>query len=133
MKSLQRPITNTNEFEIALEKSNLLKIEYEIIDYIRFIGLFNQPMLIKDLSLEAKPPVLSRICSACRKIGKYMPLHFELVRSWSEAISADGVRWDGDLICSAIFNIDGKRISPEEGNSQFHNFAVHKELFKGLE
>ena len=132
MNLIQRPLANTHEFEKALEKADLLKIEYEIIDYIRYIGLFNQPILVKDLNLETKPPVLSRICLACRKIGEHMPSHFKLVRDWSESISVDGVRWDGDLICSTIFNVDGERLTPESKTAQFHNFSVHKELFKGL-
>ena len=46
MNSIRRPIANVEEFEKALELSNLLRIEYEIIDYIRFIGVFNQPLLV---------------------------------------------------------------------------------------
>ena len=61
-----------------------------------------------------------------------MPDHFLAVRTWSEAISEHGVRWDGDLICSTALNIDGIRLTPESGTTQYHTFAVHKELFRGL-
>ena len=43
------------------------------------------------------------------------------------------IKWDGDLICSYVMNIDGEKLCPENGTSQFHTFAVHKELFQGLE
>ena len=62
-----------------------------------------------------------------------MPEHFEAVREWSKAVSEEGVRWDGDLICSTALNIDGDRLTPESGTTQYHTFAVHKELFKGFD
>ena len=131
--NLVRPMVDSDQFDEALKGAQLLPVEYEIIDYIRFIGTFTQPILIKALKLDAKPPVLSVICGACRKIGIEMPEHFEEVRAWSKLISVDGVRWDGDLLCSTTFNIDGLRLTPEAGTAQFHNFAVHPELFHGFD
>ena len=128
-----RPTINVYEFENAMKKAQLSDQEKELIDYIRFIGTFTQPDLIKALRVDSKPPILSILCNTCRKIGEHMPLHFDKVRKWSELVSVDGVRWDGDLICSATFNIDGERLTPEVGTCQFHNFAVHKELFQGLD
>ncbi len=133
MESISRPITNLEEFENALKKADLEDVDRELIDYIRFIGTFTQPILTKDLNIKAKPPILSRLCEACRKIGEYMPEHFELVREWSKQVSNEGVRWDGDLICSSAFNIDGERLAPEAKTALFHNFAVHRELFKGFD
>ena len=110
-----------------------IKSEKELIDYIRYIGVFNQVSLTQSLRLTNKPPVLSILCEICRKIGNHMPDHFSAVREWSEKASEDGVRWDGDLVCSTAWNIDGERLTPELGTTQFHTFVVHKELFKGLE
>ena len=62
-----------------------------------------------------------------------MPEHFEAVREWSKTVSQDGVRWDGDLVCSIAWNIDGERLTPESGTTQYHVFSVHKELFQGLD
>ncbi len=132
MKNPQRPRIDVNEFDRAMENVELEKVEFQIIDYIRFIGVFSQPILKQALNLESKPPALSILCVACRKIGAYMPDHFEKVRDWSKLVSIDGVRWDGDLICSTTLNIDGQRLTPEAGTSQFHNFAVHRELFVGF-
>ncbi|WP_320667050.1 hypothetical protein [Prochlorococcus sp. MIT 1307] len=128
-----RPITPIKDFERSLLKAELSKSEEELIDYIRFIGVFNQITLKKELNLSSKPPILSIICDLSRKIGNYMPSHFFSVRKWSEAVSKDGVRWDGNLICSIVWNIDGEMLTPEEGTAQYHTFAVHKELFKGFE
>ncbi len=128
-----RPITNLEEFESAIKLASLDDTELQIIEYVRFIGTFSQPSLIKELRIKSTPPILSRISTASRKIGIHMPTHFKKVREWSEMVSAEGVRWDGDLICSAAWNIDGKRLCPEEGTSQFHIFAVHQELFQGFD
>ena len=73
------------------------------------------------------------MCDVCRKIGTLMPVHFSCVREWSEAVSKDGVRWDGNLICSTAWNSDGEKLTPESGTAQYHTFVVHKELFKGLD
>ena len=39
----------------------------------------------------------------------------------------------GDLICTLAWNNDGERLSPENGTCLYHTFAVHKELFQGLD
>ena len=127
-----RPILEAIEFETALINSDLSRIELELIDYIRFAGTFTQPSARRVLGLDPKPPVLSLICVACRKIGHQIPKHFQKVRDWSIEISDDGIRWDGSLICSPTFNIDGIKLCPENKNCQFHTFAVHTELFNGL-
>ena len=121
------------QFEKALEIAELSENELELIEYIRYIGVFTQPSLVKDLRLNPKPPVLSILCNICRKIGKHMPDHFESVRKWSESVNKYGVRWDGDLICSTVYNVDGDPLTPEEGTTPYETLAVHKELFQGLD
>ena len=133
MNSNLRPITPISEFEEACKKANLNNKEQKIIDHIRYVGVFTQPSLTKDLRLDSKPPVLSILCEICRKIGKYMPEHFKSVREWSKEINEHKVKWDGDLVCSLAWNIDEHRLSPENGTCLYHTFAVHKELFQGLE
>ncbi len=133
MKKASRPITPLDSFEQALESAKLTQSEKELIEYIRFVGTFTQVSLTKSLRLKSKPPALSILCEICRKLGEQMPEHFEAVREWSKAVSEDGVRWDGDLICSTAWNIDGERLTPESGTTQYHTFSVHKELFQGLD
>ena len=133
MKKVSRPITPLDSFEQALESAKLTQSEKELIEYIRFVGTFTQVSLTKSLRLKSKPPALSILCEICRKLGDQMPEHFEAVREWSKAVSEDGVRWDGDLICSTAWNIDGERLTPESGTTQYHTFSVHKELFQGLD
>ena len=129
----KRPINSVEAFEDAQAKAGLTKQEEEIVEYIRFVGVFDQVTLTKALRLNSKPPVLSILCEICRKIGMQMPEHFKAVREWSAKTSEDGVRWDGNLICSTAWNIDGERLTPESGTTQYHTFAVHKELFQGLD
>ena len=133
MISNLRPKTNVNEFDEACKKAQLSNKEQKIIDHIRYVGVFTQPSLTKDLKLDSKPPVLSLLCEICRKIGKYMPEHFTSVRNWSKEINEHKVKWDGDLVCSLAWNKDGERLSPENGTCLYHTFAVHKELFQGLD
>jgi len=130
--TIERQITPLMSFEEVIEMTNLPSREEEIVNYIRYVGIFNQVSLTKELGLESKPPVLSIICFICRKIGENMPQHFKKVRIWSESVSENKVRWDGNLICSIAWNIDGERLTPEAGTSLYHTFAVHKELFCGL-
>tara|TARA_Y100001968_G_C19329598_1_gene703582 strand:+ start:797 stop:1195 length:399 start_codon:yes stop_codon:yes gene_type:complete len=132
MSTFIRPKISKYIFENAIKKANLTDIEEEIIEYIRYIGTFTQPQIVKALNLKARPPLLSILCEICRKIGNEIPEHFAEVRLWSESVSPDGVRWDGDLICSSTFNIDGLRLAPEFQTTQFHLFAVHPEFFTGL-
>ena len=133
MTSNLRPITPVDQFEEACKKANLNKKEQRIIDHIRYVGVFTQPSLTKDLKLDSKPPILSILSEICRKIGKHMPNHFNSVREWSKEINENKVRWDGDLVCSLAWNKDGERLSPENGTCLYHTFAVHKELFQGLD
>ncbi len=128
-----RPVTPIEEFERAFEIAQLSAKERELIEYIRYVGTFNQISLTKSLRLNSKPPILSILCSTCRKIGEKMPEHFAAVRNWSKETSEYGVHWDGDLICSTAWNIDGERLTPESGTTQYHTFSVHKELFQGLD
>tara|TARA_Y100001968_G_scaffold333747_1_gene399007 strand:+ start:8431 stop:8826 length:396 start_codon:yes stop_codon:yes gene_type:complete len=128
-----RPLTPLKSFEEALALAKLSESEYELIEYIRYTGTFTQPSLVRELRLKPKPPVLSILCEICRKIGSHMPDHFELVREWSKLMSDHGVRWDGDLVCSNALNIDGEPLTPEARTAPFHTFAVHKELFLGLD
>ncbi len=130
---MSRPITPLEDFENALKLCELQQNEYEIIDYIRYTGVFSQPMIVRDLRIKSKPPVLSTLCEICRKIGAYIPDHFSEVRKWSKTINPYGVKWDGDLICSTTMNIDGELLTPEEGTALYDILAVHKELFTGLD
>ena len=61
-----RPITPIDEFDEACIKANLNNKEQKIIDHIRYVGVFTQPSLAKDLKLDSKPPVLSVLCEICR-------------------------------------------------------------------
>ena len=133
MISNLRPIISVDEFEEACIKAKLNNKEQKIIDHIRYVGVFTQPSLTKDLQLDSKPPILSVLCEICRKIGNHMPEHFNSVREWSKEINEHKVKWDGDLVCSLAWNKDGERLSPESGTSLYHTFAVHKELFQGLD
>ena len=133
MNPLGRPITPLEEFEKALVKADLLESEQELIEYIRYVGVFTQPSLVKELRLSSKPPVLSLVCEICRKIGSHIPNHFDAVREWSKSISEYGVRWDGDLLCSAAWNVDGQPLSPDAGTCPYDILVVHKELFKGFD
>lgn len=133
MKIPPRPITPVEDFEKAMLQADLSESEQELIEYIRYVGVFTQPSLVKDLRLNPKPPVLSILCEICRKIGNHLPSHFEEVRAWSQSISDYGVRWDGDLVCSTVLNIDGEPLTPDSGTSPYDTFAVHKELFQGLD
>ena len=132
MIAKSRPITPVKLFDEAFEKVGLSKSDQELIEYIRYMGTFDQVRLKQSLKLKQKPPALSILCEICRKLGDYMPEHFSAVRKWSKEISEHGVCWDGDLICSVAFNIDGLRLTPESGTTQYHTFAVHKELFQGF-
>ena len=133
MISNLRPITPVDEFEQACIKAKLNNKEQKIIDHIRYVGVFTQPSLTKDLKLDSKPPILSVLCEICRKIGKNMPEHFSSVRDWSKEINEHKVKWDGDLVCSLAWNKDGERLSPENGTCLYHTFAVHKELIQCLD
>ena len=133
MQTSSRPKISVDEFDKALIDADLSESEQELIEYIRYVGVFTQPSLVKDLRLPSKPPLLSIICEICRKIGKHLPNHFEAVREWSKSISEYGVRWDGDLLCSTVLNIDGEPLTPDSGTAPYDTFVVHKEFFQGLD
>ena len=133
MQILLRPILAVEHFEKAMENARLSEVDQELIEYIRYIGVFSQPSIVRDLRIKSKPPVLSTLCEICRKIGAQVPAHFEAIRKWSKSINEHDVHWDGDLICSTAWTIDGLRLTPESGTTQYHTFVVHKELFQGLD
>lgn len=120
-------------FNDALAATLLTQEEEAIIDYIRYTGIFDELKMRRDLSLSSKPPALCRLASACEKIGKKIPEHYETIKSWSKSQSQDNIAWDGNLVCSIVYNCDGDEIAPSSGTSLYHTFAVHKELFTGLE
>ena len=127
-----RPVLSVEQFEQAIECARLSESDQELIEYIRYIGVFSQPSIIRDLRIKSKPPVLSTLCEICRKIGAQVPEHFAAIRLWSKAVSAHDVHWDGDLICSTAQNIDGIPLTPEAGTTPYETLVVHKELFTGL-
>ena len=129
---LERPKTPIKEFERALHKADLSKEDYELIEYIRYISVFTQPSLVKDLRRPSKPPLLTILCEICRKIGLEMPDHFKKVIDWSIQISEHNTRWDGHLICAEALNVDKTPLSPAQGTSLFDVLVVHKELFLGF-
>ena len=130
---IKRPITPLDEFEKALNEANLSDKDYELIEYIRYTSVFTQPSLIKDLKRPSKPPILTNICEISRKIGFFMPEHFEKVIDWSIQISEHNTRWDGHLLCAEAFNVDQIALTPAAGTSLFDVLVVHKELFIGFE
>ena len=130
---IKRPITPLDEFEKALKEANLSDKDYELIEYIRYTSVFTQPSLIKDLKRPSKPPILTNICQISRKIGSYMPEHFEKVIDWSIQISEHNTRWDGHLLCAEAFNVDQIALTPAAGTSLFDVLVVHKELFMGFD
>ena len=130
---IKRPITPLDEFEKALKEANLSDKDYELIEYIRYTSVFTQPSLIKDLKRPSKPPILTNICEISRKIGFFMPEHFEKVINWSIQISEHNTRWDGHLLCAEAFNVDQIALTPAAGTCLFDVLVVHKELFIGFE
>ena len=129
----KRPITPVDHFEKALKEADLSDKDYELIEYIRYTSVFTQPSLIKDLKRPSKPPILTNICEISRKIGSFMPEHFEKVINWSIQISEHNTRWDGHLICAEAFNVDQIALTPAAGTSLFDVLVVHKELFIGFD
>ena len=130
---IKRPITPLDEFEKALKEANLSDKDYELIEYIRYTSVFTQPSLIKDLKRPSKPPILTNICEISRKIGFFMPEHFEKVIDWSIQISEHNTRWDGHLLCAEAFNVDQIALTPAAGTCLFDVLVVHKELFMGFD
>ena len=130
---IKRPITPIEEFERAINKAELTKEEYELIDYIRYTSVFTQPSLVKDLRRPSKPPLLTVLCKICRKIGSKMPDHFKKVIDWSIQINEHNTRLDAHLICAEAFTIDKIPLSPSDGTCLFDVLVVHKELFLGFD
>ena len=132
-KIKNRPITPLKDFETALNKAALTDKDHELIDYIRYSGVFTQPSLVKDLRRPSKPPLLTVLCQICKKIGSEMPEHFEKVINWSIYNSEHKTKWDAHLICAEAFNVDNIPISPMHGTSLYDVLVVHKELFIGFD
>ena len=130
---MTRPILEVAKFNQALASSFLTEEEESIIDYIRYTGVFDELKMRKDLSLPSKPPALWLLAKACEKIGKTITEQFSKIKSWSKSISEDAIAWDGNLVCCIVYNCDGIEISPTSGTTLYHTFAVHRELFSGLD
>ena len=128
----QRPRIDVERFELALNNAGLDSIELEIVEHIRYIGIFDELSLRKSLALPSKPPALYRLNKACEKIAAQWPELSERMLKWSSSQSPDQISWTGNLICSIGFNADGDRLEPESGTVLYHTFVVHKELFNGL-
>ena len=133
LSPLKRPLLEVTSFNKALAEAMLTNEEESIIEYIRYTGVFDELKMRKDLSLPSKPPALWLLATACEKIGEKIPEYFLIIRSWSKSRSADAIAWDGNLVCSIVYNCDGDEISPVSGTALYHTFAVHRELFTGLE
>ena len=129
---MKRPRLNVEAFETALQNAELDPGEVEIIEYIRYIGIFDELSLRKALALPSKPPALYRLNKACEKISSHLPEQFKAMMEWSAIQNPDLISWTGNLVCSIGFNVDGERLEPESGTVLYHTFVVHKELFNGL-
>ena len=55
---INRPKLNIEAFEIALKNAGLDNEELDIIEHIRYIGIFDELSLRKALNLPGKPPAL---------------------------------------------------------------------------
>ena len=133
LSPITRPILEVAKFNQALASSLLSDVEESIIDYIRYTGVFDELKMRKDLSLPSKPPALWLLAQACEKVGEKIPKHFSKIKSWSKSRSEDAIAWDGNLVCCIVYNCDGIEISPTSGTALYHTFAVHRELFLGLD
>ena len=129
---MKRPRLNVEDFETALQNAELDPGEVEIIEHIRYIGIFDELSLRKALALPSKPPALYRLNQACKKIAGQLPEQSQTMMEWSAKQNPDLISWTGNLVCSICFNVDGERLEPESGTTLYHTFVVHKELFNGL-
>ena len=129
---IKRPRLDLETFELALNDAGLDSCELEIIEHIRYIGIFDELSLRKSLALPVKPPALYRLNKACQKIAAQLPEQAQQLMEWSAGQSPDQISWTGNLVCSIGFNVDGERLEPESGTVLYHTYIVHKELFNGL-
>ena len=107
---INRSKLNIAAFEIALENAGLDNEEWDIIEHIRYIGIFDELSLRKALNLPGKPQALYRLNKACEKIAVSLPEHTEQMLQWSICQSPDQISWMGNLVCSIGFNADGERL-----------------------
>ena len=128
-----RPTHNIQEFDAAVNLANLNDIEIEMLDYIRYSGVFNELTLRKELTLPSKPPAIYLLSKLCTTVGNYLPQTFERFMIWSADQSLDNILWQGNLVCSIAYTCDGLRLEPEQGTALYHTFVTHKELFNGLD
>ncbi len=129
---MERPKLDKFQFEIAVENAGLTELETDILEYIRYNGIFDELSLRKALSLPTKPPALYRLNKICEKIAIHLPaVSIELFK-WSKQQNPDNIAWKGNLVCSIGFNCDGDRLEPESGTVLYHTFIIHKELFNGF-
>ena len=128
-----RPKLDVIEFECAVNQAALNDIENEMLEYVRYSGVFDELTLRKSLSLPSKPPAIYLLSKLCEKIGALTPKTFDKFMNWSAGQSADNISWHGNLICSIAYTCDGLRLEPEQGTALYHTFSIHKELFNGLD
>tara|TARA_B100001057_G_scaffold464099_1_gene518918 strand:+ start:232 stop:633 length:402 start_codon:yes stop_codon:yes gene_type:complete len=129
---MKRPKLNKSQFEIAVENAGLTELEVDILEYIRYNGIFDELSLRKALSLPSKPPALYRLNKICEKVAIYLPTVSNELFKWSKQQNPDYIAWKGNLVCSIGFNCDGDRLEPESGTVLYHTFIIHKELFNGF-
>ena len=129
---MERPKLDKFQFEIAVENAGLTELETDILEYIRYNGIFDELSLRKALSLPSKPPALYRLNKICEKIAIHLPAVSNELFGWSKQQNPDNIAWKGNLVCSIGFNCDGDRLEPESGTVLYHTFIIHKELFNGF-
>ena len=83
---MQRPRLDVDAFEIALNQAELESSELEIIDHIRYMGIFDELSLRKALALPSKPPALYRLNKACEKIAVHLPEQSQALLNWSHCL-----------------------------------------------
>ena len=129
---MKRPKLDKSQFKIAVENADLTELEADILEYIRYNGIFDELSLRKALSLPSKPPALYRLNKICEKIAIHLPAVSNELFGWSKQQNPDNIAWKGNLVCSIGFNCDGDRLEPESGTVLYHTFIIHKELFNGF-
>ena len=129
---MERPKLDKFQFEIAVENTGLTELETDILEYIRYNGIFDELSLRKALALPSKPPALYRLNKICEKIAIHLPAVSNELFGWSKQQNPDNIAWKGNLVCSIGFNCDGDRLEPESGTVLYHTFIIHKELFNGF-